>query len=63
MTGKPTTPDPAAEQTLTDFRDWMWRLTPAQKQILGIDSSIEEPMRLLRAYATEHGLTLGPAPQ
>lgn len=49
----------AQEQVLNEFRDWMLGLSEDRLSMLGVDFSVEEPLRLLRGFATERGLTLG----
>lgn len=58
FTSSPSADGAAQEQVLNEFRDWMLSLSEDRLSMLGVDFSVEEPLRLLRGFATERGITL-----
>lgn len=46
------------EQYLSEFAAWMLAQPEERLAMIGVQGSVEEPMRLLRAYARENGLNL-----
>ena len=58
MTATASNPPDTREQVLTELRTWMLSLTDEDLAALGVDNSVEEPMRLLRGFARQKGLTI-----
>jgi len=53
----PVSPE-ARSQVLHDLRSWLLTLTDHDLALLGVDASIEEPLRLIRGYARQNGISL-----
>lgn len=53
-----TTAQTSPDQALSDFAAWMLSQSEDRLAMIGVKGSVEEPMRLLRAYARENGVTL-----
>ncbi len=48
----------ARAHVLADLRTWLLTLTDHDLALLGVDASIEEPLRLISGYARKNGISL-----
>lgn len=48
----------ARAHVLADLRTWLLTLTDRDLALLGVDASIEEPLRLISGYARKNGISL-----